>query len=120
MATFMGNAPGLNAVIIRVTCKASTSCLSSPSRGRRSSQQQRVCVCVFWVSKCGERTGCGCVREEGRQGWGTQHTYMTRVQLPLLHNNNNRRRDVFCGEEEARDGRLKRKEDGKNQNGRRK
>lgn len=40
--------------------------------------------------------------------------------VALLHNNNNRRRDVFCGEEEARDGRLKRKEDGKNLNGRRK
>lgn len=76
-------------------------------------KQQSVCVCFFWFSNCDEWSGCGCVCEEGRPGWGTQHTYMTWAQLPLLHNNNNRRRDVFCGEEEARDGRLKRKEEGK-------
>lgn len=37
---------------------------------------------------------------------------MTRVQLLSLHNNNNRRRDVFCAKKEARDGRLKGEERG--------
>lgn len=49
----------------------------------------------------------------GDQGWGTQHACITRIQSPLLDNNNNRRRDVFCGEEEVRNGRLKREEEGK-------
>ncbi len=89
--------------------------LSSHSRGSRSSEETRewvrVCVSVFWGSRCGEWSGCVC--EEGRQGWGRQRTNTTRVLLPLLHNNNNRRRDVFCGLEEVRDGRFKREEEGK-------
>lgn len=41
------------------------------------------------------------------------HIHDSGPVAPCLHNNNNRRRDVFCGEEEARDGRLKREEGGK-------
>lgn len=47
-----------------------------------------------------------------------QHTCITRVQLPLPDDNNNRRRDVFCNEEEVRDGRLKREGTSGRKNGR--
>lgn len=55
-----------------------------------------VCWCV-----CGMRR---------HKGGAHNNTYTTWVQSPLLDNNNNRRRDVFCGEEEAKDGRLNREE----------
>lgn len=53
-----------------------------------------------------------CECEEGVKG-GALHPNITRVKTPFLDTNNNRRRNVFCGEEEVRDGRLERVEEEK-------
>lgn len=63
------------------------------------------------------RVGVGVCMRRGDTG-GARNTH-TRVQLPLQHNNN-RRSNAFCGEEEAKDGSLKREEEGGKQSGRRK
>lgn len=63
-------------------------------------------------------SGVGVYVRRGDKG-GARNTH-TWVQLPPLYNNNNRRRDVFYGEEEARHGRLKERKMEKNLNGRHK
>lgn len=83
----------------------STPWLSSQAGGSR--RNNRACGCCV-VSSCGQRSGCGCTCEEEEEARRVGHTAHI-VQLPLLDNNNNRRRDVvsFCGEEKVRDGGLK-------------
>lgn len=69
-------------------------------------------VILVGVSNCGNCVVGVCACVFLLVGWSTQHIYMTGVQLLSLHNNNNRRRDVFCAKKEVRDGRLKGEEGG--------